>query len=82
MTRHFSKIPMLYILLPPLTVTTLNEVPVKFLAWLPSGGCLWARGTEPTEVNRRLTQIIAIPLTMYYRLLDFVSLMSFKYSQK
>jgi len=35
-----------------------------------------AWGAEPAEAKRRLTQIIAVPLTMYYRLLDFVLAMS------
>lgn len=73
---------MLYVLLAPLAVTTLSTVPVKFLEWFLRERCLQAQGTELTEVNRRLAQITAIPLTIYYRLLDFVSVMSFKYSQK
>lgn len=69
-------------MLPPLIVTTLPKVPVKFMVGLPGERCVQAQGTEAPEVNRRLTQIATTPITMYYRLLDFVSVMSFKYSQK
>lgn len=67
---------------------TIKKALVKFAALLLEKGASSlaslhrAWGAEPTEVSRRLTQITAIPLTMYYRQLDFVSVMSFKYSQK
>lgn len=75
---HLSKT----LMLPPLAVTMLSGVPVKVVVWLPAERCVQAGGTEPPEVSRRLTQIAAIPITMHYRLLDFVAVMSFKYSQK